>query len=109
VDKFITKIVLNGIIVIPLLMWFAGASFMSAMITAVALAVIAYLLGDQIILRASNNTIATIADAVLAIVFLWMVAYFMNWRINLIQLVTIALVLGVVEAFFHRFLQKAPG
>jgi membrane protein DedA with SNARE-associated domain len=106
-DKFITKIVLNGIVVIPLLMWFAGASFLSATITAVALAVIAYLLGDQIILRASNNTIATIADAVLAIVFLWVVAYFMNWRINLAQLVTIALVLGVVEAFFHRFLQKA--
>jgi membrane protein DedA with SNARE-associated domain len=108
-DKFIKKIVLNGVVVIPLLMWFAGASFMSAMITAVALAVIAYLLGDQIILRASNNTIATIADAVLAIVFLWVVAYFMNWRINLIQLVTIALVLGVVETFFHRFLQKARG
>jgi hypothetical protein len=108
-DKFIKKIVLNGVVVIPLLMWFTGASFMSAMITAVALAVIAYLLGDQIILRASNNTIATIADAVLAIVFLWVVAYFMNWRINLIELVTIALVLGVVETFFHRFLQKARG
>jgi membrane protein DedA with SNARE-associated domain len=107
VDKFITKIVLNGIVVIPLLMWFAEASFVSATITGVALAVIAYLLGDQIILRASNNTIATIADAVLAIVFLWIVAYFMNWKINFVQLVTIGLVLGVVEAFFHRYLQKA--
>jgi hypothetical protein len=103
-EKFLVKLVVNGIIVIPLLMWFGGASFGSALVTAVALCVIAYLLGDQLILRSSNNTIASLADALIAFAFLWVVGYYMNWSLNFAELVTIAVVLGVAEAFFHRYL-----
>jgi membrane protein DedA with SNARE-associated domain len=103
-EKFIVKLVANGIFVVPLLMWLGGASFVGALITAVVLCVIAYLLGDQIILRSSNNTVASLADAVIAFVFLWAVGYYMRWTLTFAELLTIAVVVGIVEAFFHRYL-----
>jgi membrane protein HdeD len=104
--NFLIKLFLNGIVSVPLLMWVAEATLGSAIIVSIALCVVAYFLGDQVILRASNNVIATIADAVLVVVFLSLASYFLNWHINSIQMITIALVLGVVEAFFHRYLQN---
>jgi membrane protein HdeD len=102
--KFIIKLIVNGIVVVPLLMWFSQATFFQAVCTAVVLCIIAFLIGDQWILRTSNNTVATIADAVLALVFLWLVAAFMNWDLSFTEILVISLVLGVVEAIFHRFL-----
>lgn len=102
--KFIIKLIVNGIVVVPLLMWFSQATFFQAVSTAVVLCIIAFLIGDQWILRTSNNTVATIADAVLALVFLWLVAAFMNWDLSFTEILVISLVLGVVEAIFHRFL-----
>jgi hypothetical protein len=102
--KFIIKLIVNGIIVIPLLMWFSEATFYQAVSTAVVLCIIAFLIGDQWILRISNNTVATIADAVLSIVFLWLVASYMNWSLSFTEILVISIILGVAEAFFHRFL-----
>src|SRR5690606_11431287 len=104
--KFMLKLLLNGIIVVPLLMWFSEATFMEAAIAAVILSAIAYLVGDQWILRASNNTVATIADAVLSFVYLWVVADFMDWNLTAMEIATISLVLGVVEAVYHRYLRS---
>jgi hypothetical protein len=105
--KFIIKLLLTGFVVIPSLMWYAGASFMSATVTAIVLALIAYIVGDQYILRATNNAIATMADVCLAIVVLWVIDdYIMNWDLDLNYLISIVLALGVVEAYFHRYLQK---
>jgi hypothetical protein len=107
--KFFIKLLINGIIVIPLLMSFSQATFFQAAFTAVVLCIIAYLMGDQWILRTSNNTVATIADAVLSLIFLWLVAYAMNWDLSLMEIVVISLLLGVAEAFFHRFLKNVDG
>lgn len=102
--KLIIKILINGFIVVSLFTLFTNATFWEATISATILSVIAYMVGDQIILRTSNNTIATIADAVLAFVYLWAVAYFMNWDLSFGELVIITLILGVAEAVYHRFL-----
>ena len=102
--KLIIKILINGFIVVSLLTLFTDATFWEATMSATILSVIAYIVGDQIILRTSNNTIATIADAVLAFVYLWAVAYFMNWDLSIGELVIITLILGVAEAVYHRFL-----
>jgi hypothetical protein len=111
-NKFLLKTLLNGIVVIPLLMWFTEANFWSATFAAVALSTIAYFIGDQWILRATNNIVATLADAVLAFTFFWMVAYYLNWTLAFSELVTIVLLLGVVEYIFHGMLgryDKAKG
>ncbi|MCP3775795.1 YndM family protein [Paenibacillus sp. MZ04-78.2] len=102
--KFIVKLLLNGIVVVPLLMWFSEATLLQAVITALVLSIIAYLVGDQWILKVSNNTVATAADAVLSFAVLWMAARWMNWDLSFMEMIIISLVLGVVEVFFHRFL-----
>ncbi|MFD0669875.1 DUF2512 family protein [Cohnella sp. GCM10027633] len=68
--KFVFKWLLNGVIVVTMLMMYADVSFTEAAITATVLTIIAYVLGDQLILRATNNTIATLCDAVLAFLLL---------------------------------------
>lgn len=66
--KFLTKWALNGIVVTLMLMYFADVSFWSAFIAASILTVIAYVIGDQVILRSTTNTNASIADGLLALI-----------------------------------------
>ena len=103
-NRFVVKLIANAIVVIPLLIWFSEAGFVESLIAALVLAVLAYLVGDQLILRMSNNTVATISDAVLAFVYLWLGAEWMDWNLNLWEILVISVVLGIVEAIFHRYL-----
>jgi hypothetical protein len=101
-NLFFRKVIMNGIVVIPLLMWLSEASFWASLVTALILCVVAYFVGDQIILRLSNNTIAVIADAALAFIYLWAVSSMMDWTLTLGEILIISLALGVVEIIFHR-------
>ena len=106
VVRFLVKVVLNGIILVPFLYWFAEVNFWTSVLTSLGLTVIAYLVGDQLILRASNNVVATIADALLSLVYLWAVAAFLDWPLSWGELLFTVVVLGVVEMFYHRYLGK---
>lgn len=103
-NKFVVKLLLNGIIVIPLLMWFTEATFMGALVFSAILSAIAYIVGDKLILKGTNNTIATISDALLAGVFLWIAADFLEWTLTFGELLMIAIILAIAEVFFHRYL-----
>jgi hypothetical protein len=103
-QKLWIKVGLNGVFTVPLLMWFTEAGFWGAAVTSVLLSVIAFFVGDQLILKASNNTAATLADAVLAFFYLYLVADYMNWSLGMGELLTIVAVLGMIEAVYHRML-----
>ncbi|MCM3145891.1 DUF2512 family protein [Brevibacillus sp. MER 51] len=115
--RFLIKAAVNGIIVVTCLWWFANASWTSAILTALGLTIIAYLIGDQLILRATNNVTATIADAVIAGIYLWAVARWLNWPLSFGELIITVALLGVAELVYHRYLgiydhnrvQKEPG
>jgi len=102
--KFLLKALLNGVIVVPLLLWFGTVSFWEAVAAAAVLTVIAYFLGDRIILPATNNLTATIADFGLAYVYVWMVGSFLNWNVSLGETFWIALGVAAVELLFHAML-----
>lgn len=102
--KFIIKWLVNGIIVVSLLMYYANVSFIEATIVATALTVIAYLIGDQFILRLTNNFVATISDAVLAFLILWFAADAMDWDLGTGEILVITAILGVAEWFIHRYI-----
>jgi len=107
--KLIVKIIINGFIVVSMLMWFTKATFGEATVAALILSVFAYIVGDQFVLRISNNTIATIVDAALALVLIGGIDYFMNWGLSFTELLMITLVLGISEAIFHRFIASEKG
>lgn len=101
--KFVLKWIVNGAIVGSLLMYYANVGFMMAAITATVLTLIAYFAGDQLILRYSNNAVATVADAVMAYAILWLASYSMNWDLSAGEILVITLILGIAEWFIHRY------
>ncbi|WP_248927300.1 DUF2512 family protein [Paenibacillus hamazuiensis] len=107
--RFLIKLVMNGIIVVPMLLWLSEATFVQAAVSAVLLCVIAYWLGDQVILRNSNNLVASVADAGLAFFFLWAAADFMDWTLTMTDLAILAVSVGVVEFIYHRLLAAYDG
>jgi uncharacterized membrane protein len=108
-NRFVRKLLMNGIVIVPLLMWFTEATFWASIVTAAIFTTLAYFIGDQLILRMSNNTIATLSDAVLAFVYFWIVADTMDWTLTLGELFTIVVVLGIVEMIYHRQLGRQDG
>lgn len=103
--KLFWKALWNGIVTIPLLVWFSKETTVAeALLASLALTVIAYLIGDQMILRSSNNVIATVCDALLAFFFIWLVAYYARWTLSFTELCIVSVGIGVVEFFFHRYL-----
>lgn len=102
--RLVVKLLANGIVVVPMLMWLTEAGFTASLLTALALGVLAFLIGDQLILRQTNNLVATLADAVIAFAFLWFVADVMDWALTFGELLAIVVVLGVVETVYHRYL-----
>lgn len=106
--KFVLKWLLNGVLVSLLLMYFANITFWTALIAATILTVIAYFVGDEFILRASNNWVATLSDGVLAIAFLWITAYLMDWPLSFGEILVISAAVAAAEWFLHRFLFHEP-
>jgi hypothetical protein len=104
--KFVMKWILDGAVVVLLLIYLADVPFFEAAITATALTIIAYVVGDQIILRKTNNAVATFSDGVLGFFILWIAAYSMKWDINLGQILIIAVGLAIVEWVVHSYILK---
>jgi len=100
----IAKIVINGLFAVVLLLWLTNATFWEAALASVLLSVIAYYVGDQLVLRSANNTVATIVDAVMVFAYFWVVSYFFNWNLSMGGLLIITVVFGVIEVFFHRYI-----
>lgn len=106
VMKFLAKMVLSGIAITLLLYWFSNITLWNAMIAAFIFAVVAWLVGDQVILRATNNAVATTADAIMCIVYLWIVASILNLNLNFGEILVITAVVGLAEWYFHRYFLK---
>ena len=69
-----------------------------------AVTLVAYIIGDLMILAVSNNTVATIADAGIALFTIYMFNYVWNFaRISFTDALISAVVLGVGEIFFHKY------
>jgi Protein of unknown function (DUF2512). len=102
--SFILKWLINGAIVTFLLVYYTEASYLGAFVAATFLTVISYFVGDQFILRMTNNAVATVADAVIAFVFLWFVAAMMNWSLSVGENLAMVIILGIAEAIVHRYI-----
>lgn len=103
-SRFFWKLVLNGALVTAMMMWLAGTGFGASLIVAVVIASTSYVVGDKIVLRMTNNLVATLADALMAFLFLWFVAARSDLPYTLGEITLTAIALGIVEFVYHRFL-----
>ncbi|WP_052476074.1 DUF2512 family protein [Cohnella kolymensis] len=104
--KFVLKWLINGVIVSSLLVFYTDIDYITAAFIASVLSVIEYFIGDQLLLRATNNTVATIADGVGALLFLGVVADSMNLELSFGESLVIAAILAISEWIIHRYIFK---
>ncbi|WP_458120624.1 DUF2512 family protein [Paenibacillus sp. Z6-24] len=105
-DKILTKLVVNGVVVIASLMLLSNAGFWGSLVTAVVLGALAYVIGDMLVLPATNNTIATVCDAVLAYLVLWAASAMAGWTMSFVDLLVPVVIVGVFEYVFHMWLLR---
>ncbi|MDD3653165.1 MAG: DUF2512 family protein [Desulfotomaculaceae bacterium] len=110
VANFITKLVIIGLICAIVLPNFSMLTINDSLVTALVLALIAYAVGDLFILPAYGNPTATVADAVLSAVVIYIADLVVNGAMTLSALGWI-LAIGIIalgEWFFHRYLKITP-
>jgi hypothetical protein len=82
-------------------------TFGSIMYLSVAVTVLAYVLGDLLILSATNNTVATIADIGLVFATVYLFDYLINANvISVWDALVCAVIIGVGEWFFHKYVSS---
>lgn len=82
-------------------------SFVNILTLSVSITVIAYVIGDLLILSIANNTVTTILDV--GIAFLAIYLYNILINVDLISgwdALVAAIVIGVGEWFFHRYVAR---
>jgi membrane protein HdeD len=97
---------MNGVVLIPLLYMLTNATLRQMLISVLLLNLLAFVLGDQWILRETNNSVATIADAAMAGLFFWFVSRYYAWDMSNTELFVVVVALAVVEWMFHKILGK---
>lgn len=105
-NGLLLKLMINAAVIVPFLLLFSDASLGAAAATTLALALITYIVGDQMLLRMTSNTAAAVADAGIAYLLLWAATAVANWNIDFAELVTVTILYGFVEVMFHRHLRK---
>lgn len=101
--KFVMVAVVLGIV----LSIMTNLSFRNILLISAAVTVLAYVIGDLMILPASNNTTATIGDFGLALITIYLFNYFIRGaEISIWDAGIAALALAAGEWIFHKFVPR---
>ncbi|OAS13375.1 DUF2512 family protein [Paenibacillus oryzisoli] len=108
--KLLLKLVINGIIIVPILMYLTDATFMGALSATYTFSLVTYIVVDQLFLRLTNNMAAVLADMLLTYAFFWIVErHFYDWSLSFTDMTIVAIAYGVMEFFLHTYFQKDKG
>jgi hypothetical protein len=110
--KHIVAIILKFIVVLVLLEILlsltTALSVSQILVISAAVTLLSYVIGDMLILAVSNNTVATLCDAVLVFLTIWAFNYVPYYGgISVGAAVVCAAVLGIAEIFFHKYVVRA--
>ncbi|HEX3076539.1 MAG TPA: DUF2512 family protein [Lachnospiraceae bacterium] len=97
-------------VMITLVLWvvlgiFSELLFTDILVISLVVTILAYIIGDLLILPMSNNTIATISDVglslvtILIVTYLWIVA-----DVTFLGVLIASVCIGVGEWFFHKYI-----
>jgi hypothetical protein len=79
--------------------------FWQILVPAAAVTILAYIIGDILILPRSNNLAATISDLVMAFLVIFVFRYFSGYAgISVVDAVACAVFICIAEWFFHRYM-----
>ncbi len=107
VVAFLIKYVMVAVILEILLSLLTALTLVQILIISLAVTIASYLIGDLLVLTFWNNTVATLVNALIA----FGIIYSFNYRygagiLAYADCVTAAVVLGIGEWFFHRYMAR---
>jgi hypothetical protein len=86
---------------------FYDMSFGNVLTISVVLTLAAYLIGDLLILRRTNNTLATISDFALAFLVIWLMGESLTYGDSLIMPAIISAAgIALIETIFHKYVSR---
>lgn len=107
VIALLIKFVMTTIVLEIVLSMSTNLTFTSILYISAAVTILAYIVGDLLILRATSNTVATVADVGLALVTIYMFNSLWNTRqISFADALVAAVVIGAGEWFFHKYVSN---
>jgi len=98
------KYLMIAVVLVTVLGLMTDVEFGNILLISLVVTVLAYIIGDLLILPRTNNTVATISDAVLSFLSIYMFNWFGFGSIDAIDVVVCTLLIGVFEWFFHKYL-----
>lgn len=108
VIALLIKFVMVAVVLEIILNLMTYLTFTDILIISLAVTILAYIIGDLLILPASNNTIATVSDIGLALVTIYMFNFIFNVRlISFWDALVAAVIVGVGEWFLHKYLSSS--
>ncbi|PGL72936.1 YndM family protein [Bacillus sp. AFS055030] len=79
-------------------------AFRNVFLITLVLGVIAYIVGDMLILSKTNNTVATIADVGIAFLIIWYMGSKLTYGGSMFTPALISAIgIGLFEIFFHKY------
>lgn len=98
------KFAMIAVVLVAILSFLTSLYFGDILYIAGTVTLLAYVIGDMLILRMSNNTVASIADAGLALLTIYMFNYiWVIHKISFTDALISGVVIGVGEWFFHKY------
>jgi len=99
-------------LVLALMFGVLGIVFQPVWLYAAIVTLVAYLIGDLVILRMYGSVVGVLSDIALSAVTLWATMALLNPAraqvptISLGEALLVGVVIGIVEIFYHRFVQS---
>jgi uncharacterized protein (DUF2062 family) len=107
ISALIIKFIMTAVILEIVLNIMTDLTFGQILWLSLITTVLSYAIGDLIMLPLSNNTVASITDALIAFVVLYMANIWLDYtRVGIVDAIISALVLGVGEYFFHKYVHR---
>ncbi|MCM0648242.1 YndM family protein [Clostridium swellfunianum] len=104
ISDLLIKFIMVTLVLEVILGMMTNLALSNILIISLAVTILAYIIGDLLILPPTNNTTATIADIGLALAVIYMFNFLWNTReISFVDALIAAAVIGSGEWFFHKY------
>ncbi len=106
ISALLIKFIMIAIVLELVLLLATNLTFGEILWIAVAVTIVAYLIGDLFVLPRSNNTVATLVDIGLAFITIYMYNYlFNNPVITVMDALIASVIIGIGEWVFHKYME----
>ena len=107
ISALVVKFLMTAFILEVSLLLLSDLSFGRILFLSLIVTFISYLVGDMVLLPATNNAVATIADMILNTIIIYLFNFI--WNINEITFIASlisGILLGIGEFYFHKIIDR---